>query len=137
VVPVVTENRTRNPPPACVGSEGGGGGGCHPEEMRNPTPPTHDWSKGEGASSVASSVLGGCGGVNVMWHIDVARWVLTWGASQVWGLPVSLCMLLARIDTLTSHLDGEEGMQWPSWGGMCFASTLVITIVRCSIVPKY
>jgi hypothetical protein len=37
----------------------------------------------------------------------------------------------------TSHLDGEEGVGWPSWGGMCFTSTLIITVVRCSIVPKY
>ena len=33
VVPAVTKSRTRNPPPACVGSEGGGGGGCPPCEQ--------------------------------------------------------------------------------------------------------
>jgi hypothetical protein len=46
-------------------------------------------------------------------------------------------VLLAHIDTLTSHLDGEEGVGWPSQGGMHFASTLIITVVRCSIVSKY
>lgn len=50
VMPVVAKNRTRNPPPTCIGSKGGGGGGCHPEEIRK-TPPTHVWSEGGGSSA--------------------------------------------------------------------------------------
>ena len=71
------------------------------------------------------------------WRIDGACWVLTWGVSPFWGLLSSLSVLLAHINTLTSHLDGEEGVGWLSRGSMRFASTLVGTVIRCSIAPKY
>ena len=80
--------------------------------------------------------FGGYGWVNMTWHVEGAHWVLTWGVSLFWVLPASLSTLLAHIDTLTSHLDGEEGVGWPSWGGMHYVSTITITVIRCSVVPK-
>jgi hypothetical protein len=50
------------------------------------------------------------GGVSVTWHAYGGCWMLTWWVSPFWGLSVSLCALLAHVDSLTSRLNGEEGV---------------------------
>jgi hypothetical protein len=46
--------------------------------------------------------------------VDVAGYgglgVRTWRVSPSRGLPVPLCALLARVESLTSRLNGEEGV---------------------------
>ena len=50
------------------------------------------------------------------WRVDRARWVLTWGVSPFWGLPASLSVLLARIDTPHIPL-GWGGGGWVAIAG--------------------
>ena len=57
----------------------------------------------------AFSVRGGFVRVSVTWRAYGGCWVLTGRVSPFWGLPASLCAFLARVDSLTSHLNGEEG----------------------------
>ena len=58
-------------------------------------------------------VVGWCflfwGGLSalVMWHTYGVCWVLTKWVSPSWGLPASLHTLLACVNSLTSHLNGE------------------------------
>ena len=56
------------------------------------------------------SVSGGLS-TSLTWHAYGVHWVLTKWVSPSWGLPASLCALLACVDSLTSHLNGEGG-----WG---------------------
>jgi hypothetical protein len=49
-------------------------------------------------------------GASVTWHARGVRWVLTRWVSCRAGLPVPPSRLLSLIDTLTSCLDGEEGV---------------------------
>ena len=60
---------------------------------------------GTGSGS-AFSVSGGLS-TSVTWRAYGVRWVLTERVSPSWGLPAFLCALLARADSLTSHLNGE------------------------------
>ena len=48
-------------------------------------------------------------GLAVTWRAYGGCWVLTGRVSPFWGLPASLCVLLARVNSLTSRLNGEEG----------------------------
>ncbi|KAF8226826.1 hypothetical protein L208DRAFT_1406406 [Tricholoma matsutake] len=41
-------------------------------------------------------------------HLQQWEWVV----SPFWGLLASLCTHLAHVDSLTSHLKGEEGIGW-------------------------
>jgi hypothetical protein len=50
--------------------------------------------------------------ISVTWRAYGGCWVLTWQVSPFWGLPVSPCTLLASVDSLTSRLNGEEGVGW-------------------------
>jgi hypothetical protein len=68
---------------------------------------------------LAFSVSGGLS-ASVTWRTYGVCWVLTERVSPSWGLPGSLCALLACVDSLTSHLNGE-GIGWlcvccESWG---------------------
>ncbi|KAF8239493.1 hypothetical protein L208DRAFT_1385943, partial [Tricholoma matsutake] len=47
-----------------------------------------------------------------MWPEYRGWWVLTRQVSPFWGLLASLCTLLACVNSLTSHLNGEEGIGW-------------------------
>jgi hypothetical protein len=53
---------------------------------------------------------GGIERVSVTWRAYGGCWVLTGQVSPFWGLSVSLCTLLAHVDSLTSCLNGEEGV---------------------------
>jgi hypothetical protein len=57
----------------------------------------------------AFSIHGGFVCVSVTWHAYGGCWVLTGQVSPFWGLLASLCAVLACVDSLTSHLNGEEG----------------------------
>ena len=46
----------------------------------------------------------------VMWQATGVWGVCTWWISPSRGLPASLCILLAHVNGLTSHLNGEEGV---------------------------
>jgi hypothetical protein len=48
--------------------------------------------------------------VSVTWRTHRGCWVLTGRVSPFWGLSASLSALLARVDSLTSRLNREEGV---------------------------
>jgi hypothetical protein len=54
--------------------------------------------------------LGGVERVSVTWRAYGGCWVLTGQEFPFWGLSASLCALLAHVDSLTSRLNGEEGV---------------------------
>jgi hypothetical protein len=47
---------------------------------------------------------------SVMWCTYGGCSVLTRWVSPFWGLPASLCALLTRVDSLTSHRMGRRGL---------------------------
>ena len=63
-------------------------------------------------------LFGGVERVSVMWHAYEDCCVLTGWVSPFWGLLASLCAFLARLDSLTSRVNGEEGV-WVSVGVRC------------------
>jgi hypothetical protein len=54
--------------------------------------------------------VGGVERISVTWRAYGGCWVLTGWVSPFWGLSASLCALLAHVDSLTSYLNGEEGV---------------------------
>jgi hypothetical protein len=74
----------------------------------------------------AFSVHGGFVRISVTWRVYGGCWVLTGQVSPFWGLPASLCVVLACVDSLTSHLNGEEG----DWVAMCVCCAFFVVAHR-------
>jgi hypothetical protein len=78
----------------------------------------------------SASVLGRFGQVSMTQHVYGARWGLIWWVSPSWGLLGLLSTCLTLNDTLTSCLDGEEGIGQPwAWvGGVALVSFVTTTM---------
>ena len=114
-------------------------------------PPPEQLLMGLGAGGVSFIAVGGCGGALVLVSIVVtcfggvgqvsmmqciyrAHWVLTWWVSPSWGLLASFSGLLTLNDTLTSHLDGEEAIQWLwAWVGGVLSVSFVTTTMESKL----
>jgi hypothetical protein len=82
------------------------GARCHPLALPNLQAGACSGGNGWWVGTV--TLGGGVEHVSVTWHAYGGCWVLTRWVSPFWGLSVSLCALLAHVDSLTSHLNGEE-----------------------------
>ena len=115
---------------------GGGGGRCtalvHPPSTRRAVARRHCAGASVSTGVVIGSLwwalvlvpscrgilFGGVEHVSVMWRAYEDCCVLTGRVSPFCGLPASLCVFLACLDSLTSHVNGEEGV-WVSMGVHC------------------
>jgi len=115
---------------------GGGGGGCtalvHPPSTQQAVAHRHCAGAGVGTGIVVGSLWWGPGAhssllwdsvwgvecISVTWCVYEDCCVLTGQVSPFCGLSVSLCTFLACLDSLTSCLNGEEGV-WVSVGVHC------------------
>jgi hypothetical protein len=64
---------------------------------------------GGGSALSRDSVWAGFGRVSVTWRAYGGCYVLTGQVAPFWGLPASLCALLACVNNLTSRLNGGGG----------------------------
>jgi hypothetical protein len=69
----------------------------------------------------------------VTWRVYGCVWVLTWQVPCFTGLPAPLCNLLAHLESLTSRLNGDEGVSAAWVAVVRLASASVVT---SSLKPK-
>ena len=101
-----------------------------PTVIHSPYPPCKQMlaAVGMGGGSALSwdPVSAGFGHVSVTWRAYGGCYVLTRWVAPFWGLPASLCALLACVNNLASRLNGEEG----DWLAACVHSTFFVVAGR-------
>jgi hypothetical protein len=101
-----------------------------PAVIHSPYPPCKQTlaAVGMGGGSALSwdPVSAGFGCVSVTWRAYGGCYVLTRRVAPFWGLPASLCALLACVNNLTSRLNREEG----DWLAACVRSAFFVVAGR-------